>query len=222
MFPVLGVSPASGFAPSAATLLHPALLVAVASLCFFLCCWSACPAGSSSRFAVYAVVCFLSAALPFSSLWSAGLCGCGLRPLWPSHIPWSPALSPVFYSPRRCCWKSPPLLWLFCGGPVWLQLLQLWSPFVWWFSCWWSGPPCVCCPCVLRGVRGFQTRGGSLPACFWPALQVSGPFRSPPSLSLSLLFPDPAPLPSGGCPCRVRCLSLVPSTLELRLLLFLC
>ena len=50
-----GVSPASGFAPSAATLLHPALLVAVASLCFFLCCWSACPAGGSSGLRLLAV-----------------------------------------------------------------------------------------------------------------------------------------------------------------------
>ena len=84
LFPVLGVSPASGFAPSAATLIPPALLVAVASLCFFICCWSACPTGGSSGLrplavAVYAVVRFLSAALLFSSLWSAGLCGWGLH-----------------------------------------------------------------------------------------------------------------------------------------------
>ena len=48
LFPAFGVSPACGFASSAATLLHPALLVAVASLCFFLCCWSACPTGGGS------------------------------------------------------------------------------------------------------------------------------------------------------------------------------
>ena len=62
LFPVFGVSPASGFAPSAATLLHPALLVAVASLRFFLCCWSSCPAGGSSglrRLAVCSVCCSL-------------------------------------------------------------------------------------------------------------------------------------------------------------------
>ena len=59
LFPVFGVSPASSFASSAATLLHPALLVAVASLCFFLCCWSACPTGGSSglRFLAVCSVC---------------------------------------------------------------------------------------------------------------------------------------------------------------------
>ena len=76
LFPGFGVSLASGFAPSAATLLRPALLVAVSSLRFFLCCWSACPAGGSSglrRLAVCNVCCssFLvcHAALLFS-LWS--------------------------------------------------------------------------------------------------------------------------------------------------------
>ena len=50
---LFGISSASGFAPSTATLFLPALLVAVASLCFFLYYWSACPAGSSGlRFLV--------------------------------------------------------------------------------------------------------------------------------------------------------------------------
>ena len=48
LFPVFGVFSGFRFAPSAAPLLHPALLVAVASLHFFLCCWSACPACGSS------------------------------------------------------------------------------------------------------------------------------------------------------------------------------
>ena len=75
LFPVLGVSPASGFAPSAATLLHPALLVAVPSLRFFsvvgqLALLAAPLVCAASLFAVSAVVRFLFDALPFSSLWS--------------------------------------------------------------------------------------------------------------------------------------------------------
>ena len=74
-FPVFGVSPVSGFAPFAAPLLHPALLVAVASLCFFsvvgqLALLMAPLVCAASLFAVSAVVRFLSDALPFSSLWS--------------------------------------------------------------------------------------------------------------------------------------------------------
>ena len=76
----------------------------------------------------------------------------------------------------------PPLLWLFCGGPVWLQLLhQLWSPLLVVFL-WVVWSPHVR---VARVSCGAFVEG-SLPACFWSALQVSGPFRSPPPLSLSL------------------------------------
>ena len=41
------------------------------------------------------------------------------------------------------------------------------------------------------------------------------------SLSLSLFFPAPALLPLGAVPCWLWCLSLVPSTLVLRLVIFL-
>ena len=54
-----------------------------------------------------------------------------------------------------------PLLWLFCEGPVWLQLLpQLWSPLVVGFIVGGLDAPCASWPCVLRGVRSFRTRGG--------------------------------------------------------------
>ena len=55
-----GFSLASDFAPSAAPLLHPALLVAVSFLRFFLCCWLAWPVCGSSgllRLAVCRVCC---------------------------------------------------------------------------------------------------------------------------------------------------------------------
>ena len=228
MFPVFGVSPASGLASSAATLLHPALLVAVVSLYFFLCCWSACPTGGSSGLRLLAVcsVCcssFLVCRATFSSLWSAGLCGWGLHPLWPSHIPWSSALSQVFSSPHRRCWASAsPLALLWGSGLAPAPSLAL-LPSSGGFPVGGLVAPCACCPCVLRGVRGFPARGG-----FATCLLLTGApgfgsfsFSSAPSLSFSAL-PDPALFPLGPVPCWLRCLSLVPSTLELRLLLFLC
>ena len=49
LFPILW------FLQPPALLLRPALLVAVTSLCFLLCCWSACPAGGSSGLRFLAV-----------------------------------------------------------------------------------------------------------------------------------------------------------------------
>ena len=53
-----------------------------------------------------------------------------------------------------------PLLWLFCEGPVWLQLLpQFWSLLVVGFIVGGLVAPCASWPCVLRGVCSFRTRG---------------------------------------------------------------
>ena len=148
LFLGFGVSPASGFAPSAAMLLRPALLVAVSSLRFFLCCWSACLAGGSSGLRHLAVcnVCCSSflvcrAALLFSVV-SAGLSGCGLRPLRPSHRPWSPALSPAFSSSRRRCWASASPLALIRGSGLALAPSAL-GPSCGGFHSWWSGHSCA-------------------------------------------------------------------------------
>ena len=188
-----GVSPASGFAPSAATLFRPALLVAVASLCFFsvvgqLALLAAPLVCAFSWFAVSTAVRCLSAALPFSSLWSAGMCGWGLHPLWPRHIHRSPALLQVFSSPSCChCWSSASPLALLCVLPVWLS------------GSWSVGY-------LIASDRRSRFR------VLFVLLR----------LSLSLLFPDPALFPLGAVPCWLRCLFLVPSTLELHLVLFLC
>ena len=190
-----GVSPASGFAPSAATLLHPELLVAVACLCFFLCFWSACPTGGSSGLRLLAVcsvavVRFLSAALPFSSLWSAGLCGWGLHPLWLSHIHWSPALSQVFSSPsRRRCWASASPLALLWG----FGLASALEPSSGGFPVGGLVAPCACCPCVLRGVRGFPARGGFATCLLLTGAPGFGSFSfssAPLSLCSSLIQPS--------------------------------
>ena len=83
-FPSLGFLRLQAFAPSAAPLLHLALLVAVASLCFL--CWSACPADGSSGLCRLAVcsVCCSSCLTRCPSL----LCGlCRLEWLWPPPTP---------------------------------------------------------------------------------------------------------------------------------------
>ena len=75
-----------------------------------------------------------------------------------------------------------------------------------WVSCRWSGRPLCMLPVCLAG-------------CSWRSrFRVLFVLLSP---SLSLLFPDPALSPLGTVPCWLRCLSLVPSTLVLRLVIFL-
>ena len=141
-----------------------------------------------SQFAVYAVVRFLSAALPFSSLWSAGLCGCGLRLLWPSHIPWSPALSLVFSSPsHRRCWASASPLALLWGSGLAPAPSSAMEPSCGGFHVGGLFTPCVCCPCVLLGVHGFQTRRGFATCLLLTGAPGFRSFRSPPPLSLSAL-----------------------------------
>ena len=91
---------------------------------------------------------------------NAALCGWGLHPLWPSHIPWSPALSQVFSSPsRRLCWASASslaLLWGSGSAPAPSSALE---PSSGGFPVGGLVTPCACCPCVLWAVRGFQARG---------------------------------------------------------------
>ena len=158
LFPIFGVSPASGFAPSAATLLHRALLVAVASFCFFLCCWSACPADGSSglRFlAVCSVYCssFLvcRAALLFSVV-------CRLVWLGPP-----PALA-LLYPLESCSFAG--FLFSFSSSLLGLRLssgssVGVWFGFssgalFWWFSCRWSGHPLCVLPVCLAGCSWFS------------------------------------------------------------------
>ena len=91
-----------------------------------------------------------------------------------------------------------------------------------WGSGRWSGRPLCMLPVCLAGCSWLSGSWSVsyLLASDWRSGFGSFLFSSAP-LSLSLLFPGPALSPLGAVPCWLRCLSLVPSTLVLRLVIFL-
>ena len=93
----------------------------------------------------------------------------------------------------------------------------------WWVSCGWSGRPLCMLPVCLAGCSWLS---GSWSVSYLIASDWRSRFRVlfvllSPSLRLSRLFPDPVLSPLGAVPCWLRCLSLVPSTLMLRFVIFL-
>ena len=83
----------------------------------------------------------------------------------------------------------PPLLWLFCGGPVWLQLLsQLWSSLLVGFLRW-SGCPLCVLPVCLAGCSWLSDRRRFSSCLLLSGARGFGSFSfssAPRSLSLSL------------------------------------